>query len=60
MSAGCHGPFRSGRVGPNNPTMGAPTEAARCSGPVSPETTRRACRASPSRSLNVVGGEVRA
>ena len=34
------GPLRSGRVGPNSATIGAPTEAARWSGPVSPETCR--------------------
>src|ERR1019366_6793847 len=40
------GPLRSGRVGPNNATTGTRNAAARCMGPVSPPTKRRARRIS--------------
>ena len=33
-----HGPLRSGSVGPKIDTIGVPTAAAMCSGPVSPDT----------------------
>ena len=59
-SSGRHGPFRTGLVGPYSPTMGAPTAAARCSGPVSPDTISRAPRASASTSPIRVGGASRA
>ena len=41
-----HGPLRSGSVGPKRLTIGVPTAAAMCSGPVSPDTTSAAARAS--------------
>src|ERR1017187_2978182 len=40
------GRLRSGRVGPNNATTGTRNAAARCMGPVSPPTKRRARRIS--------------
>ena len=42
------------------PTMGVPTAAARCSGPVSPEITNRACPTSATMSATVVWGARRA
>ena len=54
--AASHGPLRAGSVGPNSATTGVPTAAATCSGPVSPDTIRRAPRASARRSPMPVGG----
>ncbi len=41
MSSARHGPLRSGSVGPKIDTIGVPTAAAMCSGPVSPDTIKR-------------------
>ena len=56
MSLGDQGPLRCGRVGPNRLTIGVPTAAATCVGPVSPDTISDAPRASATRSAIVVGG----
>ena len=49
-----HGPFLSGSVGPNSDTMGVPTAAAMCKGPVSPDTISDAARHSSTRSARRV------
>jgi len=47
-------------VGPNSDTMGVPTAAAMCNGPVSPDTISEAARHSSTRSASRVGGARRA
>src|SRR5690606_3328136 len=55
-SSGDHGPFLAGSVGPKIDTMGVPTAAAICSGPVSPETISDARRQIATRSGSDVSG----
>ena len=52
-SSGDHGPLRAGSVGPKRPTIGVPTAAAMCIGPVSPDTISARARASATRSAIV-------
>ena len=54
--APAHGPLRCGKVGPKRPTSGVPTAAARCSGPVSPDTISARLATSATSSASVVGG----
>src|SRR5262245_8249313 len=58
MSASAQGPLRAASVGPNSPMAGAPTAAAICSGPVSPDTINRALRAIDAMSVIVVRGAI--
>ena len=52
-SSGDHGPLRCGTVGPKMPTIGVPTAAAMCIGPVSPDTISARRAASATRSAIV-------
>src|SRR4051812_27886456 len=56
MSADANGPLRLGSVGPKMLTVGVPTAVAMCNGPVSPDTTSAASRATATMSVIVVGG----
>ena len=55
MSAAANGPLRTGSVGPYIPTMGAPTAAAKCRGPVSPPMKSLARLAKAMNCTRVVG-----